>query len=209
LWCISTESPTAPLLLDELEPDELLVEVEVLDELVDDDPPLPLEVEVEVELEPEVVDPVVPLEEPHPAASPSPASNAPVKPSAVFFDSVRTVDLRRGVTLARSGTVVAWSGLLALLGLLTACERTVSCDTDIGVCHEWVDASLTLRREIASAVCHKSSEHYADRPCTREGMLGACDFGHERMVWSPRAASVDPVRLCHQSHGRWTPGAAP
>src|SRR6185437_6587527 len=62
------------------------------------------------------------------------------------------------------------------------CGRTVSCEVDLGMCHEWVDASPGLRREIEDAVCHKHDEHFAARACPRAGVAAVCELagGHER-----------------------------
>ena len=90
------------------------------------------------------------------------------------------------------------------------CGRTVSCEVDLGMCHEWVDASPGLRREIEDAVCHKHDEHFAERACPRAGVAAVCELagGHERTYFYEGHAAIDPATICRDSGGRLLAGPA-
>lgn len=100
--------------------------------------------------------------------------------------------------------------LVIVLMALAGCGRTISCETDLGMCHEWVDASPGLRREIAEAVCRKSDERFAERPCPRAGVVGVCEMagGRERTLWYERGGAGDPAAICRDSGGRFAVGPA-
>jgi hypothetical protein len=100
--------------------------------------------------------------------------------------------------------------VIVMVWASAGCGRTVSCDMDLGMCHEWIDASPGLRREVQAAVCHKSDEHFAEGPCRRQGVAGVCEDagGRQRTLFYEPIRAGDPAAICRETGGTYTPGPA-
>lgn len=102
----------------------------------------------------------------------------------------------------------AIAGFSVMALAAAGCGRTVSCEADLGMCHEWIDASFGLRHEIEQAVCRKGEEHFAERPCPRAQVIGVCEIagGRERTLWYARSGAGDPAAFCRDAKGTFTAG---